>query len=61
LGVLGAFQSGMTGAVHEGAVYMTYFEGLGTMLGGTIFVAWLFVVVILGVLMYEVFDHWPWK
>lgn len=59
--VLAHFQAAMTGAVHEGLVYMMYFEGLGTSLGGTIFVAWTFVVVILGVLMYEAFDHWPWK
>jgi hypothetical protein len=47
--------------MQDYAVLASYFEGVGTMVGDFIMFAWTVTVVIFYLLIYEGFEHWPFK
>jgi hypothetical protein len=42
-------------------VLLAYFEGLGAYIGKALMASWILSVFIFYLLIYEGFEHWPWK
>jgi hypothetical protein len=41
--------------------FLVYFEGVAVTIGHAIMYTWVVTVMIFYLLVYEAFDHWPWK